>query len=133
MAVVEQPGKGGRSFGIAFGGLCLALTAHRLWRGRTTAAEAFAAASALFLLVAWLAPRLFDGPNRVWMRFARGLGWVNSRILLSIFFAVIITPYGVIQRLAGRDRLGRRWRAAPPSWVPAPPRLRDPKHFDHLY
>lgn len=133
MAVVDTPGKGGRSFGIAFGGLCVALAAHRLWRGRLTAAEAFATAAAFFLIVAWAAPRLFDAPNRVWMKFARALGWVNSRILLSIFFFLIITPYGVIQRLAGRDRLGRRWRAAPPSWVPAPPRLRDPKHFDHLY
>ncbi|MBI3494351.1 MAG: hypothetical protein HY047_21600 [Acidobacteria bacterium] len=133
MAVVEKPGKGGRSFGLAFGGLSAVLAAYRLWRGHQTASEAFTAVAAAFLLVAWLYPRLLDGPNRVWMKFARALGWVNSRILLSIFFFVIITPYGAIQRLVGRDRLGRRWRAAPPTWVPAPPRLRDPKHFDHLY
>jgi hypothetical protein len=129
----EKPGKGGRSFGLAFGGLSVLLAAHRLWRGHATAAEMFGAAALVFLFVAAAAPRVFDAPNRAWMRFARALGWVNSRILLSIFFFLIITPYGAIQRLSGRDRLGRRWRVAPPSWEPAPARLRDPKHFDHLY
>jgi hypothetical protein len=52
---------------------------------------------------------------------------------LTIFFFVIITPYGALQRLFGRDRLGRRWHATPPSWAPPPPRLRDSNHFDHLY
>ncbi|MBZ5559464.1 MAG: hypothetical protein LAO77_19505 [Acidobacteriia bacterium] len=133
MAVVEKPGTGGRSFGVAFGGLSAVLAAHRLWRGRVTAAEIFAAAAVIFFGVALAYPRLLDAPNRLWMRFARALGWVNSRILLSIFFFVIITPYGALQRLLGRDRLGRRWRAAPPTWTPSPARLRDPKHFDHLY
>lgn len=128
----EPPGKGGRSFGLAFGGLSAVVAIYRLWRGRP-AVEAFAAAAVFFLLIAFVAPRVFDAPNRLWMKFARALGWVNSRILLSIFFFVIITPYGAVQRLLGRDRLGRRWRAAPPAWVPSPPRLSDPKHFDHLY
>ena len=132
MAVVETPGKGGRSFGIAFGGLCAVVALYRLWRGRSAVGE-LAVASALFFIVAWVFPRLLDAPNRIWMRFARALGWVNSRILLTIFFFVIITPYGVLQRLLGRDRLGRRWRAAPPAWVPPPPRLRDSNHYDHLF
>lgn len=132
MAVAEKPGKGGRSFGIAFGGLSAVVAVYRLWRGRP-AVEAFAVAAVIFFFIAFVAPRLFDAPNRIWMKFARALGWVNSRILLSIFFFVIITPYGLFQRLLGRDRLGRRWRATPPAWVPVPPRLSDPKHFDHLY
>ena len=133
MAVAETPGKGGRSFGLAFGGLFAVLAAYRLWRGHMTAAGAFAVASGVMLLVALTLPRLLDAPNRVWMRLARALGWVNSRILLSIFFFLIITPYGAIQRMVGRDRLGRRWRSAPPQWTPAPTRLQDPKHYDRLF
>ena len=132
MVVTEKPGTGGRSFGLAFGGLSAVVALYRLWRGRPAVIE-FAVASLLFLAAAWLFPRLLDAPNRIWMRFARALGWVNSRILLTIFFFVVITPYGVLQRVFGRDRLGRRWRAAPPAWVPPPPRLRDSNHYDHLY
>ena len=89
--------------------------------------------SCLLLLIAFTAPRVLDAPNRVWMRFARALGWVNSRILLTLLFFVVITPYGALQRLVGRDRLGRTWHGATPTWSPAPERLRDPKHYEHLY
>jgi hypothetical protein len=122
VAVAEKPGKGGRSFGLAFGGLFAVVALYRLGRGRPAVLE-FAIASALFFVAAW----------RLWMRFARALGWVNSRILLTIFFFGIITPYGALQRALGRDRLGRRWRAAPPAWTPPPSRLRDANHYDHLY
>jgi len=133
MPKAAKPGAGGRSFGLAFGGLFVVVAAWRAWRGRTDTAEAFAVAAAVMLLLAFAAPKVLDAPNRVWMRFARALGWINSRILLSILFFVVITPYGVLQRLLGRDRLGQRWRAAKPSWTPAPERLRDPKHYEHLY
>ena len=132
MAVAEKPGTGGRSFGLAFGGLSAVVALYRLWRGRPAVGE-FAIASAVFFIAAFALPRLLDAPNRIWMRFARALGWVNSRILLTIFFFVVITPYGVLQRLFGRDRLGRHWRAAAPTWVPPPSRLRDSNHYDHLY
>ena len=133
MKRIEQPGAGGRSFGLAFGGLFAVVAIYRAWRGRPDAAIAFAIASAVILLVAFTAPRVLDAPNRVWMRFARALGWINSRILLTLLFFIIITPYGALQRLVGRDRLGRKWHRATPTWTPAPERLRDPKHYEHLY
>ena len=133
MKRTEKPGAGGRSFGFAFGGLFAVVAIYRAWRGRPDAAIAFAIASAVILLIAFTAPRVLDAPNRVWMRFARALGWINSRILLSLLFFVVITPYGALQRLVGRDRLGRKWHGAPPAWTPAPERLRDPKHYEHLY
>jgi len=129
----EKPGAGGRSFGLAFGALFAVVAAWRAWRGRTDSATAFAIASGVMFLIAFAAPRVLDAPNRVWMRLARALGWINSRVLLSILFFAVITPYGALQRLLGRDRLGQRGRAAKPSWTPAPGRLRDPKHYEHLY
>ena len=128
-----KPGAGGRSFGFAFGGLFAVIALWRAWRGRTDGATAFAVASAVMFLTAFAAPSVLDAPNRVWMRFARALGWINSRILLSIMFYVVITPYGALQRLLGRDKLGQKWRAEKPAWTAAPERLRDPKHFEHLY
>ena len=133
MRKTEKPGAGGRSFGLAFGGLFVVVSLFRAWRGHPQAAIAFAVAALVMLSIAFAAPRLFDAPNRAWMRFARALGWVNSRILLSLLFFIVITPYGALQRLVGRDRLGRKWRGATPAWTPAPERLRDPKHYEHLY
>jgi len=132
MGKAAKPGAGGRSFGLAFGGLFTAVAGYRLWRGRPGAGW-FAVAAAVILLIAFAAPRILDAPNRIWMKFARALGWVNSRILLSLLFFVVITPYGLLQRLLGRDRLGTRWHRGTPALTPAPARLRDPKHYEHLY
>jgi hypothetical protein len=42
------------------------------------------------------------------MRVASVLGWINTRIILSFVFFVILTPFGLLRRLFGEDVLGRR-------------------------
>jgi len=42
------------------------------------------------------------------MRFAFALGYVNSRILLTLVYFLIFVPYGLISKLAGRDPLDLR-------------------------
>ena len=133
MAVNNRATKSARSFGLTFGILSAALALHRWWRGQVPLAVALGVVALLLGAIAWLRPQLLDAPNRIWMRFARALGWVNSRILLSLFFLIVITPYGVLQRLLGRDRLGRHWRTTPPAWTPAPARLRKADHYEHRY
>ena len=41
----------------------------------------------------------------LWMIFAFILGWVMTRVILSIVFYIIITPIGLITRLLGEDFL----------------------------
>jgi hypothetical protein len=36
---------------------------------------------------------------KIWMRFAEALGWVNTRIILSLIFFLIFFPFGLIMRL----------------------------------
>ena len=36
---------------------------------------------------------------KVWMRFAESLGWVNTRIILSVIFFLMFFPVGMIMRL----------------------------------
>jgi len=53
--------------------------------------------------------------KRGWMAFAHVLGWVNSRILLTLLYIVVIGPYAVIKRAAS---LFQR-RPSPASyWIP---------------
>ena len=42
------------------------------------------------------------------MKFAFVLGWINTRLILGIFFYLILTPVGLIMRLFGRDPLHRK-------------------------
>lgn len=46
--------------------------------------------------------------NRVvwgWYKLAEGLGWFNSRVLLSLVYYLIVTPIAILFRLFGNDPL----------------------------
>ena len=55
-----------------------------------------------------IAPMLLAPVYAAWMKLAYLLGWVNSRILLSVIFFLLFTPIALVTRLFGRDALDRR-------------------------
>ena len=61
-----------------------------------------------------------------WMGIAYVFGNVMSRVLLALFFYGMITPMGLVMRLAGRDKLQLR-HSAPSYWRDVPP------HKEHDY
>ena len=48
--------------------------------------------------------RIYKG----WMAFAKVLAFVNTRILLTLFFVVVIGPIAVFLKLIGKDFLERK-------------------------
>jgi hypothetical protein len=71
------------------------------------------------LILAGLAfPQILPGAFRVWMGFALALGWIVSRIILTVLFYLIMTPVSLIARLAGKEFLDIRWNRKKDSyWV----------------
>jgi len=54
----------------------------------------------------------------VWMKFAYALAWVNTRILLSLFYYLVMTPTGLVMRLLGKDILDEKIdKEIPTYWV----------------
>ena len=45
---------------------------------------------------------------KIWMRFGLIMGWINSRIILSIVFYLLFTPAGLVMRLLGNDPMRRK-------------------------
>ncbi len=90
----------GAAFALIFGALPL-VRAHRL------VAWPFALAAALWM-VALAAPAALSGLHALWTRLGHALGWLNTRIILSIMFFVWVVPAGLVMRLLGRDQLGLR-------------------------
>lgn len=64
-------------------------------------------ASLLFALAGYIAPAFLKPLYGAWMRLALVLGWINSRLLLLIVFYLIITPIGLVLKVAGFDLLER--------------------------
>ena len=67
------------------------------------------------------------------MRMAHALGWVNSRILLALLFYLVMTPMGLVQRLAGRDALRRRGPGNVSYWIPRSSPKHSTDQFERLF
>jgi uncharacterized membrane protein len=120
-----------RSFGLSVGPASMAFGALLAWRGYDRAGLVAAAIGVVLVAGALVAPSFLRGPNRVWWRFATVLGWINSRILLTLFFIVVLTPTGWLMRLFGRSPL--RSVRDDTNWAGYNERRREPRHYEHLY
>ncbi len=66
----------------------------------------------LFLGTALSAPQALLPIQRVWHQIGWGLNWLNTRLLLTLVFYVVITPTSLFLRLFRKDPMNRRWRDA---------------------
>ena len=53
-----------------------------------------------------------------WMVFARALAFVNTRVILTLFFLLVIGPIAIILKLAGKDFLQRKIDSSSTFWKP---------------
>ncbi len=61
-------------------------------------------------LISIFIPFVAKGVEWVWLKFAHVLGWINSKILLSIIFFLFLLPIAVLSRLFTKDPLKLRGR-----------------------
>jgi Saxitoxin biosynthesis operon protein SxtJ len=60
---------------------------------------------ATIMLAACLHPRLFRGYYRLSSRISFGISQFFGRLVLAIFFILVLTPLGLVLRLCGKDLL----------------------------
>ena len=90
----------GLTVGIAFAVLGLLL----LWRGRSYY-DYFVYLGGAFILAGLVAPRILRPVRKGWMTAAAGMGWVMTRVILTVLFFGVFTPIRFIARLAGKSFL----------------------------
>ena len=122
-----------RKFGILFGALGALATAYFLYRGSDV--WVWSAGAALFFLFTGLAlQRVLKPVYIVWMAFAFLLGWLNTRLLLGLFFYLIITPIGLVLRLTGKDLLDKKIdREAETYWKKREKKEFEPSRYERLF
>jgi len=59
-------------------------------------------------VVNMMAPKIYKPVAVLWLGLSDLLGAVTSKILLAILFFVVVTPIGIVRRLAGKDSLKLR-------------------------
>ena len=98
-----------RHFGLIVGGIFAVIG---LWPVlfRAQALRLWALALAVALVVpALVLPRSLTYVHRGWMAAGEALGWINTRIILSVIFYALVTPMGILMRRFGRDPMQRRF------------------------
>ena len=55
-------------------------------------------------------PKLMGPIYRIWMLLALGLGFVMTRVIITIVYFTLITPIGLVRRFSGSDT---------PKWIRA--------------
>jgi hypothetical protein len=122
-----------RNFGILFGVIATALAGYWLYRGNSTW-EWSAAIAGFFWITAYLGTLLLKPLYIGWMTFAFALGWVNTRLLLGVFYYLVLTPIGLVLRLTGKDLLNEKIdREASSYWIKRGEEPADVKRYERMF
>ena len=103
------------------------------YRGRLTASLISIGIAVALALIGIFVPSVAKAFHKVWYRIAFALGWVNSRILLTIIYYLLFVPYGVISRLAGRDPLNIRSEIGVSYWQKREKTRQTREQFERLF
>ncbi|MBI2094292.1 MAG: hypothetical protein HYT88_06200 [Candidatus Omnitrophica bacterium] len=122
-----------RSFGYAMGGVLVVMALFWFWRGHAKTASILGVVAAFLITAAWWCPRLLFLPNKIWLRLAHLLGWINSRVILTAIFLFVFTPVGMLLRALKWDPLRLRLQSRESEWAPYSEGIRDPKHYERMY
>jgi polyferredoxin len=126
-------GSSDRAFGLVFAAVFLIIAAWPVIRASPPRWWAGAAAVA-FALVALTRPSLLAWLNRWWMKLGLLLGRIVSPIALGLLFYGVITPIGIVMRLAGKDPLLlKRDSAAASYWRHRDPPGPRPDSMNHQF
>jgi hypothetical protein len=114
-------------------GVLLPIAAWNFYRGRMMVVAILGGIGLVLVLAAFLLPPVARLFHIFWMKLAGILGYVNSRILLSLTFYGLFAPYGFISRLIGRDPLNRRKEERDTYWVKRKTTRQTKEQFERLF
>ena len=93
-----------KSFGIVFSTVFLIVALFPLISSEKVRIWALVL-SAIFLLLAFLAPKSLVVLNKIWFKFGIFLGSIIAPIFMSLVYFITVLPIGITMRLFGKDLL----------------------------
>ena len=96
-----------KSFGIVFSIVFLIVSLYPLTNFKGISIWALIV-SIIFLLLAFLAPKILTLPNKLWFKFGILLGSIIAPIVMAFVYFATVLPIGLIMRLLGKDLLNQK-------------------------
>tara|TARA_B100001971_G_scaffold196927_1_gene205163 strand:- start:1237 stop:1650 length:414 start_codon:yes stop_codon:yes gene_type:complete len=97
-----------RKFGITVGLILMIVSGFLFWKEKESF-QILITSGAILLILGVTIPVILKYIYWVWMIFATIIGWVMTRVILSLMFYAIITPIGFILRLFGKQFIELNW------------------------
>jgi hypothetical protein len=122
-----------RKTALVVAGVLFATALWNLYRVRLTVAATSAGLAAVLTLIGLFVPVAARAFHILWMGVAGVLGYVNSRIILSLVYYGVFTPVGLGRRLLGRDPMKRRGTAQSSYWITREHTRQTKEQFEKLF
>ena len=97
-----------RKFGITIGLFLMVIAGLLFWRGKESF-EILLISGLVLCVLGLTMPVVLKPIYWVWMVLATILGWIMTRVILSLLFYMVITPIGMLSRLSGNKFLDLKW------------------------
>jgi hypothetical protein len=122
-----------KSFARLVGTILLLLGAFLTWKQNSGGVPPLILGVLLWVF-GQFAPKFLIPVQKVWMTLALMMGWVMSRVILTIFFYLVLTPIGVVLKLMRKDLLDVKIDKRVESyWKPKEIRELSPEDFEKQY
>ena len=104
-----------KNFGFVIGFILLIIGLFLFVKGKDLFVYFFSIGSVLIIL-GGITPPILKPIYKIWMIFAVIIGWIMTRIILSVLFFSIITIIGLFTRLLGKDFLNLESKSNESYW-----------------
>ena len=104
-----------KSFGLTIGFILLIIGVFLLFREKESFIY-FLSIGSILIATGVIAPAILKPIYKIWMTFAVIIGWIMTRIILSVLFFSIITIIGLFTRLIGKDFLNLKSKSNESYW-----------------
>lgn len=117
-----------RSFGLLVGGIFSVIGLWPMVVHGESLHQWAVGVGGLLMVLGGIVPQALAPVHKGWMWIGHLLGWINTRILLSVVFYGLITPIGIVFRLMGKDTMKQAFLEASPTYRV----LRQPRPRSHM-
>jgi hypothetical protein len=126
-----------RQFSVAMGVLLAILASINFWRhGQDGHAWPYLyGVGGAFAAIGLAFPVVVRPIFRGWMKLAGVLAWLNTRLLLSIVYFLVFTPFGLVTRLFRIDLMDQKFPgpARESYWKKRETRAADPDQYERQF
>ena len=118
MSSIKDPKKAQRQFYLIVGAALVLLGAWRIYRTKTFG-PAMMSAGALLVAIEFMVPPVANRLFKAWMVFAKYLGIVNTYIIVSVIYFVMIVPIGLLRQCSKKSYRAtiREYRNRKSAWT----------------